>query len=535
MANRLMLAVVTILLPVLSACGTISPSQPGSASPPAKVVAYVASGNGTVTPIDTATNRAGPPIAVGGGAGPMVATPDGRTLYVATESTPGTVVPISTATNLPDLAIRVGGSPDAVAITPDGKTVYVVDYLSGSVIPISTTTNKAAPAIPVGASPFAIAITPDGKTAYVTNNGGASGDTVTPINIATNTAAPAVTVGTGPWGVAITPDGKTAYIVDNVSGTVTPISTATNIPGSPIAVGRQPENIVITPDGKTAYVTDSDADTVTAINVAANTAGAAIKVGDVPYDVVIAPDGKTAYASSAADTVIPISIASNTPGTPVPVPRDPIVLAITPDGKTVYAVTSNVSTVTPINTATNTAGPAIPVGAGPQDILIARTHPAPPVYQAPGPGTTSSTAEGAPARGSRSGVCTILTAQEEAAILGSPAQGYIPSSNAPDDKLCTYGLGPVQTAKGLKFHTLSVIELQCGSAAQEAWPYYKQNGESVGGGVWTADRVKGYSAGVRLRNGCVLSAIVAISTKGKIIPGSRDALYRALAAAAARS
>jgi hypothetical protein len=142
-----------------------------------------------------------------------------------------------------------------------------------------------------------------------------------------------------------------------------------------------------------------------------------------------------------------------------------------------------------------------------------------------------------PGRGHHGGsaACAALTGKQVAAILGAAAQGRKPSSAAPDQKLCTFGLGPRKTAAGLKFRTLFVLELQCGSAAAEAWPYYRQHGMSVGGGVWTADRAERDNAGIRLRNGCVLSATAAFARTGKTVPGSRAAMYLALAEAGARS
>jgi YVTN family beta-propeller protein len=47
----------------------------------------------------------------------MAITPNGRALYV-TNGGAGTVTPISTATNKAGRAIRVGISPVAIAITP---------------------------------------------------------------------------------------------------------------------------------------------------------------------------------------------------------------------------------------------------------------------------------------------------------------------------------------------------------------------------------------------------------------------------------
>jgi YVTN family beta-propeller protein len=53
------------------------------------------------------------------GAGPtaIAITPDGRTAYVASFNS-GTVTPISTATNKAGHAIRTGKTPVAIAITP---------------------------------------------------------------------------------------------------------------------------------------------------------------------------------------------------------------------------------------------------------------------------------------------------------------------------------------------------------------------------------------------------------------------------------
>jgi YVTN family beta-propeller protein len=292
--------------------------------------AYVATGSGSVTPIDTATNTAGAEILVGSFPRAVAITADGRTAYSTNEAS-NSVTPIDTATNTPGVPIPVGIQPVAIAITPDGKTAYVANNASDSVTPIDTATNNRGAAIllTTGSLPSGIAITPDGKTAYVTNNGLGS---VTPINIATNTAGPAIPVGTGPQGVAITPDGKTAYVTNFNDGTVTPIVIATNTAGPAIPVGTGPQGVAITPDGKTAYVTNVGSNTVTPINIATNTAGPAIPVGGGALGVAITPDGKTAYVTNpGSDSVTPIDTATNTTGTAIPVVNSPVGIAVTPD------------------------------------------------------------------------------------------------------------------------------------------------------------------------------------------------------------
>jgi YVTN family beta-propeller protein len=69
------------------------------------------------------------------------------------------VTPINTATDRAGRPIPVGCSPDAIAITPDGRTAYVVNGVSETVTPISAATNRAGRPIPVGSLPGAIAIT----------------------------------------------------------------------------------------------------------------------------------------------------------------------------------------------------------------------------------------------------------------------------------------------------------------------------------------------------------------------------------------
>ena len=282
------------------------------------------------------------------------------------------VTPIDTATNTAGAPIAVGSDPQAIAITPDGKTAYVTNADSNSVTPIDTATNTTGTAIAVGSVPIAVAITPDGKTAYVTDEEMGVAGSVTPIDTATNTAGTPIPVGDGPQGVAITPDGKTAYVTDAFSGSVTPIDTATNTAGTPIPVGSFPLGVAITPDGKTAYVANSGDGSVTPIDTATNTAGTAIAVGSGPFAVAITPNGKTAYVTNEfSDSVTPIDTATNTAGTPIPVGNSPSGVAVTPDGKTAYVANEQSGSVTPINTATNTAGTAIaPMGSFPIAIAV---------------------------------------------------------------------------------------------------------------------------------------------------------------------
>jgi hypothetical protein len=95
-------------------------SQPAPARP---VTAYVVNVNGgfpSVTPVDTATSTALKPIT--GVGRPIAITPDGTTAYAANYGNypydQGTVTPIQTATDTAGKAIKVGTEPEVIVITP---------------------------------------------------------------------------------------------------------------------------------------------------------------------------------------------------------------------------------------------------------------------------------------------------------------------------------------------------------------------------------------------------------------------------------
>ena len=177
----------------------------------------------------------------------MAITPDGRALYV-TNGGSGTVTPISTATNKAGRPIKVGLGPDSIAISPNGKTAYVGNVGSQTVTPINIATNRAGRAIRVAVTfglfgCTAIVFTADGRTAYAMG----AGNQVTPINTAAGRAGRPIRVGLFPTCLAIARNRGTLYVVNRDSNTVTPISTATNKAGRAIRVGLSPVAIAITP------------------------------------------------------------------------------------------------------------------------------------------------------------------------------------------------------------------------------------------------------------------------------------------------
>jgi YVTN family beta-propeller protein len=296
--------------------------------------------------------------------------PRAATAFVVNQ-TSNSVTPINSATDTASSPIAVGTTPREIAISPDGTTAYVVNQGAGTVTPINVATGAAGTPVSVGSNPYQIAITPDGTTAFVTNQ--VTPGTVRPITLSTMTVGAPITVGNNPFGIAITPDGTTAFVANFNSNTVTPITVATRTAGTAITVGAGPRGIAITPDGATAFVTNQQAGTVTPITVATRTAGTAITVGSTPIGVAVTPDGATAFvANHNSNSVTPITVATRAAGTAIALGAGtaPHGVAVTPGGTRAYVTNEGTNTVTPITVATRTAGTPIAVGTGPNGIAI---------------------------------------------------------------------------------------------------------------------------------------------------------------------
>ena len=345
----------------------------------AQTAFVVNSGSGTVTPVDLATRRAGPPIKVGADPQAIAITPNGRTAYVANAGS-GTVTPISTATHRPGPPIKVGSGPQAIAITPNGRTAYVANAGSGTVTPISTATGRAGAPIRAGSGPRAIAITPDGRTAYVADWGGAA---VTPIDTATGRAGPPVRVGGYPFALTVAPGGGTVYVACYGSDTVVPVSVRTGRAGRaalaptppprPIPAGQAPDALAVTPDGSAVYVVGGDSDAVTPIATAGGRAGRPVAVGYSPAAIAISRSGIAYVVNTISGTLTPVSTATGRAGRPIPVGtyNYPTAIALAPRGTTAVVVGTYAGRLALVDTRTRRTIAQVRTGSYPVAVAIA--------------------------------------------------------------------------------------------------------------------------------------------------------------------
>lgn len=202
--------------------------------------------HGTLSVIETTTHpyHVIDTILLGRVSAGIAMSPDGSRIY-ATNELDGTVSVVDTETDKVVATIPVGSIPSGAAVSPDGSRIYVSNWDIDTVSVIDAATNRVIDTITTGAYPAYpsdVAFSPDGSRVYATNYGS---DTVAVIDAATNQVVDAIPVGTSPFpaGQFIGPG---ALIAKNseasgpagtqVNGTVPALANATTCPTTYVTV-----------------------------------------------------------------------------------------------------------------------------------------------------------------------------------------------------------------------------------------------------------------------------------------------------------
>src|SRR5258708_6794598 len=114
----------------------------------------------------------------------------------------GTVSVINTQTNRVIATMPAGRAPEGVAVTPDRRHVYVADNGSGEVSVLSTRTDKIVAIVHVGMRPSGVGLSPDGRHLYVANGGSNS---ASGIDTRTNPVTAPVPLRTPPASLNLSP------------------------------------------------------------------------------------------------------------------------------------------------------------------------------------------------------------------------------------------------------------------------------------------------------------------------------------------
>ena len=299
-------------------------------------IGLAANGTGDITSF-TAINNGNSPVTATITTTPVAA----GFAYIANWTTAGTVSVINTATNKVVNTISVDYYASGVAVSPDGNRAYVTNYLMNSVLVINTATNAVVSTISLGPSssiccvppsgPHGIVVSPDGSRLYVAN-GATNAPVVQVINTSTNAVIATIPQIFGLSALCVSPDGSRVYGANVIGFTVintTNNTVITTIPlhGS-VGVGVSVSGLSVTPDGSRLYVTNENSsngtDAVFVINTTTNTVVSTITLISSGEGISVSPDGSRVYVANAnSNNLSVINTATNSVTTNIPVGTSP--------------------------------------------------------------------------------------------------------------------------------------------------------------------------------------------------------------------
>ncbi|HEU0067589.1 MAG TPA: hypothetical protein VFQ57_10160 [Sphingomonas sp.] len=295
------------MLALLSGC---SQSRPAGDD----YLVYVTNeGSGDISVIDPAKRTEIARIPIGKRPRGLVASPDGRLLYVAVSGSPA-AGPGVDETKLPppdkgadgiaviDLArrtivrtLRGISDPEQVAISPDGQRLYVASEDRGVVVVIDRDGRKLAE-LAVGGEPEGIGVSPDGASVLATSEEDSSVAILrgSPLKVVAR-----VGVGSRP---------RNATFV-GAARAVVPGETDASISIVDVAAGTRTRTIILPPtdrpmgvaalDGHTVLLTTGRGGRLVKIDIdKADAVIGAATVGTRPWGVAVAPDRRLAFTAN---------------------------------------------------------------------------------------------------------------------------------------------------------------------------------------------------------------------------------------------
>lgn len=302
----------------------------GPDAPPGRV--YVTSeGSGDMTVIDPVRQEVIATVSLGKRPRGMVASPDGRLIYVALSGSPYTPPGVDESTlpppdknadgigvfdtrqNKVTRLIPGGSNPEQLAVSTDGKTIYIANKDAGGVSLIDLPSGKVLKTVPIGEEPEGVTISPDDRFVYVTSE---DDRTATQIDTATSNVAKQVKACNRPRTIVITRDSARAVIACEADGNLLVLDAVGMEPLETIRLGKEflPMGMTLTRDGATLYVTTGRAGKVFKIDLATNKITGSFAAGGTrPWGIALSPDEKFLYtANGPSNDVSVVDLARQT-------------------------------------------------------------------------------------------------------------------------------------------------------------------------------------------------------------------------------
>ena len=297
-----------VLLGVLSLCfcaePDATPRAPSGAGPSGEVRLYVADRYEGVFQLDPQTLAILDTIPTGPRPHGLVASPDGRWLFITVETT-NELLKVDVLTHEIVGRVDVGPVPNEPTVSRDGRHVFVPQRRGDQTAIVETETMSVVKTLPAGREQHNAYTSHDGRRVYVTAMGDSLITVIDPARLEIERKIP---VGGIPRPVAFSANDSIAYVaLSGMIGFVT-LDLATDRVIDrlelPIPAGTPPplletytHGILLTPDEKELWLAVYALDRVLAFSLPGNRPLADLVVGEGPHWFTLHPDGEPLYVS----------------------------------------------------------------------------------------------------------------------------------------------------------------------------------------------------------------------------------------------
>ncbi len=179
----------------------------------------------------------------------LCAPASAETIFVSDEAS-DCVTAIDGATLKPIECIHVGQRPRGLVASKDGRTLYVAVGNGNSIAIVDTATRKLLRSFPTP-DPETFALSPDESRIFIANENDSE---MSEIRIADGKVLREVATGGEPEGTAVSPDGKTVIQTSETASMAHVIDAATGKILTNLMVDTRPRYVAFTPDGKRFWV-----------------------------------------------------------------------------------------------------------------------------------------------------------------------------------------------------------------------------------------------------------------------------------------
>lgn len=279
---------------------------------------FTGNGEGSISKIDTETNRIVATITVEGSILNVQISPDGKILAATwmpndghadkdSKHSDGLVLFYNAETNEQIAKVGVGNNPAHVVFTEDGKYVLTTNTDQNNVEIIEVSSYKVVKTVQTGKAPHGLRISSDSRYAYIANF---ESDAISVIDLNEFKETKTIQVGKNPVTTAITSDNNMLLATLNGENAVAIVDLSTD-KVEKVNVGEGPAQVYIEKDNKYAFVANQGTEnkpsnTISKIDLATKAVIATIEVGKGAHGVVVSDDNKFVYVTNLYEGTVSV-------------------------------------------------------------------------------------------------------------------------------------------------------------------------------------------------------------------------------------